>query len=76
MAGRHRDLNYARLTRGGFFLGLGLFALGAIGELAIGVTGIAVPAWEHALLVDAEWIGVLLALLSPFVFGIVLPLTE
>ena len=76
MAGRYGDLDYPTLTKRGVLLGLGLFAVGAFGEFALAHTGVAVPAWEHALLVDAEWLGVLLALLSPFVFGIVLPLTE
>jgi hypothetical protein len=34
------------------------------------------PGWETMLLTDAEILGVLLALLSPLVFGIVLPLVE
>ncbi|WP_049985586.1 DUF7860 family protein [Halobellus rufus] len=76
MAGRYGDVDYPTLTKRSFLFGIGLFALGALGEFAIAATGAAVPAWEHALLVDAEWIGVAIALLSPFVFGVLLPLTE
>ncbi|WP_336024049.1 hypothetical protein [Halobellus salinisoli] len=76
MAGRYGDVDYPTLTKRSFLFGVGLFAFGALGEFALAATGTTVPAWEHALLVDAEWIGVAIALLSPFVFGILLPLTE
>jgi len=76
MTGRYGDLDFPTLTKRSFLLGIGLFALGALGEFAIAATGTAVPAWEHAILVDAEWLGVVIALFSPFVFGILLPLTE
>ncbi|MGQ4556360.1 DUF7860 family protein [Halobellus sp. GM3] len=76
MTGRYGDIDYPTLTKRSFLLGFGLFAFGALGELALAATGVQVPGWEHALLVDAEWIGVAIALLSPFVFGILLPLTE
>ncbi|WP_144904797.1 DUF7860 family protein [Halobellus captivus] len=76
MTGRYGDIDYPTLTKRSFLLGIGLFALGALGEFALAATGTAVPAWEHALLVDAEWIGILIALVSPFVFGVLLPLTE
>jgi hypothetical protein len=35
-----------------------------------------VPAWEETLLFDMEVLGVLISLFSPFVFGVLLPLTE
>ncbi|MFD1685356.1 hypothetical protein [Halobellus litoreus] len=76
MTGRYGDLDFPTLTKRSFLLGIGLFALGALGEFALAATGTAVPAWEHAILVDAEWLGVVIALFSPFVFGILLPLTE
>jgi hypothetical protein len=76
MAGRYGDIDYPTLTKRSFLLGLGLFLFGVVGEFLIGVTGATVPAWEHTLLVDAEAIGIVVALLSPLLFGIVLPLTE
>jgi hypothetical protein len=76
MAGRYGNVDYSTLTKRAFLFGATLFALGALGEFALATMGTAVPAWEHAVLVDAEWIGVMIALLSPFVFGILLPLTE
>ena len=69
-------MDYPTLTKRSFLFGVGLFALGALGEFALAATGTTVPAWEHALLVDAEWIGIAIALASPFLFGILLPLTE
>lgn len=74
--GRYGDLDYAALTKGGFLLGVALIAVGATGEWAISTHLVSVPAWEDALLFDLEVLGVALVLLSPFVFGILLPLTE
>jgi len=76
MTGRYGDLDYSLLTKRGTLLGLGLFAFGALGELASHALGMQLPAWEAALLFDAEVIGVALFLLSPLVFGVLLPLTE
>lgn len=76
MHGRYGDLDYSRLTKLSFLLGLGMFVVGELGEFGIRNAGMSVPAWEHSLLMTAAWLGILLALLSPFVFGIVLPLTE
>ncbi|WP_049900334.1 DUF7860 family protein [Halococcus agarilyticus] len=74
--GRYGDLNYARLTKTGFALGVGLFALGVAGS-AIGpaIAG-PLPGWERTLLVEGEVAGILVAFVSVFGFGIVLPLTE
>jgi len=73
----HRQsYDYPKLTKGGFLLGLSLLVIGALGEF-IGHTYFApMPGWEETLLLDLEVLGVLIGLLSPFVFGIVLPLTE
>lgn len=76
MAGRYGNLDYPKLTKRGVFLGLALFGIGALGEVAVHVLGIGLPGWEQMLLFDAEVVGVLLMLLVPFVFGILLPLTE
>jgi hypothetical protein len=35
-----------------------------------------VPGWEHSLLFLLTVLGVLTALLAPFVFGVALPLTQ
>lgn len=76
MSGRYGDLDYARLTKVGFGLGIALFAVGAGGGAAGHALFGTLPDWESVLLFDMEVLGVALALLSPFVFGIAMPLTE
>lgn len=73
---RYGDLDYPQLTKVSFLLGITLFMMGELGEFGIRQTGISIPGWEHTLLVTMAAIGVIIALLSPFVFGIVLPMTE
>lgn len=74
--GRYGDLNYGLLTKMGFCLGIGLFVLGAGGgALGHSVYG-TLPAWETTLFTYSEITGILLGLISPFLFGIFLPLTE
>jgi len=72
----HRGIDYSVWTKRSFLFGVGLFALAAAIELIAHASIGSLPGWEETLLLDAEIIGVLVALLSPFVFGIVLPLTE
>ena len=76
MAGRYGDLDYPTLIKRSFLFGIGLFVLGELGEFASTAAGMPVPGWEHTMLMYAAGIGVLIALLSPFIFGIILPLTE
>ena len=73
---RHRQPDYGRLAKGGFLLGVALFLVGAGGEWVVHAQSLALPAWEDALFLDLEVLGILLFLLSPFVFGIFLPLME
>ena len=76
MAGRYGSLDYPKRTRFGFGLGIALFVAGVAGAAVLpAVTG-PLPAWERALFFDMEALGVALALVSPFVFGVLLPLTE
>lgn len=74
--GRYGDLDYPTLTKRGFLLGVTLLAVGAGGELAGTALYGTLPAWETTLFTDLEIVGILLGLLSPFVFGLLLPLTE
>lgn len=74
--GRYGSLDYARLTKTGFALGVGLFALGAGGEIVGHSVYGTLPAWENTLFTYSEAIGIALGLISPFLFGIFLPLTE
>ena len=76
MPGRYGTIDYPTLTKRAFVTGVGLFLIGTLGMVFVNATGTQIPAWEQALLVDLEFIGAAVALLSPFVFGIFLPLTE
>jgi hypothetical protein len=73
---RTDTLDYPTITKRGFLLGLGLFAIGVAGDVIGQVLLGGLPAWEETLLVDLAGLGILLCLLVPFVFGILLPLTE
>jgi hypothetical protein len=74
--GRYGDLDYALWTEVGFLLGVALVALGGGGELVGHALYGTLPAWENALFTDMEAVGIVVGLLSPFVFGVFLPLTE
>lgn len=74
--GRYGKLDYPQLTKQSFLLGIGLFALGGLGELFGHAYLAPLPGWEQTLLFDAEVLGLLVAFFSPIVFGILLPLTE
>lgn len=71
-----RQMDHATLAKRGFLLGVGLFALGVLGELLAPVLVGPLPGWGDMLLTDMEGLGILLGLFSPLVFGIILPLIE
>lgn len=73
---RYGDLDYPTLAKRGFLLGLGLFALGALGEIVGHAAPGLLSGTIETILFDFEVIGVLVGLLAPLIFGIVLPLTE
>ena len=74
--GRYGDLDYPKLAKRGFLLGVGMLFLGAAGEAFLPALVGPLPAWEHTLLLDVEILGLLVGFFSPLVFGIALPLTE
>jgi len=76
MPGRYGDLGYPTLTKRAFLLGTALFVCGLAGEYAVRAAELRVPAWEETLLFDLIVVGLLVAFLSPIVFGVILPLTE
>jgi len=73
---RTDTLDYPTITKRGFLLGLALFAIGVAGEVLGQVVLGGLPGWEQTLLADLAALGILLCLLVPFVFGVLLPLTE
>ncbi|WP_338730109.1 hypothetical protein [Haladaptatus sp. DJG-WS-42] len=74
--GRYGKIDYSVVTKFGFLASIGLFAVGAGGELIGHALYASLPAWEETLFFNLEVIGVLGALLVPLFFGIILPLTE
>ncbi|WP_265109413.1 hypothetical protein [Halosolutus halophilus] len=74
--GQYSSPDYAFLTKTGFLIGLGLFALGAGGELIGHAFFDQLPTWEETLFLYSEIVGLLIGFFSPFVFGIFLPLTK
>lgn len=76
MHGRYGDLDYTRLTKLSFLLGVGMFVGAELGEFGLRATGMSIPPWEHTLFFTMAGAGILIGLLSPFVFGVLLPLTE
>lgn len=71
--GHGASLDYSTLTKRGTALGILLFLVGGAAEALFHGS---VPAWEDALFFNMEVLGILLFLLSPLVFGLLLPLTE
>lgn len=74
--GRYGTIDYPRYAKGGFLLGVALFVVGAVGSLAGASVLGTLPAWESTMFFDMEVLGILSALFSPLIFGIVLPMTE
>lgn len=74
--GHGATLDYATYTKGGVLMGIGLFMVGEIGQIALPSLVGPLPSWELSLLTWLTGIGILLAILAPIVFGIVVPLTE
>lgn len=73
--GRYGNIDYARPVKRGVVLGLLLLGLGELGGY-LGSTYFSLPAWEEALFLDVAVLGLLVFVLSPIIFGVVLPLTE
>lgn len=70
-----RGFDYSYMTKAGVIAGVGLFLVGALAEYGLHATGSATPTISSAFLA-MELSGPVIALLSVFVFGIALPLTE
>ncbi|MFB6183062.1 MAG: hypothetical protein ABEI96_00770 [Haloarculaceae archaeon] len=73
---RTASYDHATLTKGSFLFGVGLFALGGLGGFVAQTYFGPQATGLSTLLVDAEAVGIAIALLAPLLFGIVLPLVE
>lgn len=71
--GHGASLDYPAWTKRATALGVILFLVGAITEALFHGR---LPAWAETIFFDMEIVGVLIFLISPFLFGIILPLTE
>lgn len=71
-----RSLDYARLAKLGFLFGIGLFAVGAVGEIGGHAFLPTVPSTLETVFFGMETVGVIVGLVAPIVFGAVLPLIE
>jgi len=69
-----RELEYEQFAKGGFGLGVALLVVGVLGNTIVPALLGPVPDWEHVVFVDAIAVGILVGLLSVFLFGIFLPL--
>lgn len=74
--GRYGSIDYARIAKSGFLLGVVLLLVGALAEYTAHEVLAPVPEWELQLFFSIEVAGVLIGFFVPIVFGIVLPLTE
>ncbi|WP_222916922.1 hypothetical protein [Natrinema sp. SYSU A 869] len=68
--------DYPKMAKTGFFLGLTLFVIGAGSELVGHAVFGSLPQWENTLFFALTMIGFAIGFTSPFVFGILMPLTE
>jgi len=73
---QYRSLSYGQLAKAGFLLGIAMIVVGTGGEWAIHSQIVQLPPWEDALFFEMEVLGIVLFFLSPFVFGVLLPLVD
>lgn len=71
--GHGANLDYPDFAKYGTLASFALLLVGAAGT-TLGAGRL--PGWELTLLLDLEIVGVLGIVVCPFLFGIVLPLTE
>lgn len=74
--GRHRRMEYSQYARGGFALGVAVFVVGILGHALGPALFGSLPEWELTLFTLMEFGGIAIALCSPIVFAVVLPLIE
>lgn len=76
MGVQRSSYDWAKLSKNGFLVGLGMFLVGMVG----GILGPAIfgslPDWEVTLFFDMEVLGIVLGIISVLGFGILMPLME
>lgn len=76
MAGRYGDLNYSRAVKTGVIVGGGLLVVGFLGEWVGHMLYGDLTGTLDTVFITMEFIGILIAVVAIFVFGVALPLTE
>lgn len=76
MPGRYGNIDYSTYTKGGFLVGLALFAIAALSEIVIHLGNLQIQSGLSTLLLDAGLTGILVMVAAPIVFGVIMPLTE
>lgn len=69
-------MEYSQYARGGFALGVAVFVVGILGHALGPALFGSLPEWELTLFTLMEFGGIAIALCSPIVFAVVLPLIE
>jgi len=76
MAGRYGDLDYSRAVKSGVILGGLLLVGGFLGEAVGHMLYTDVTGTLDVIFISMEVIGIVIAMVAVFVFGVALPLTE
>jgi hypothetical protein len=71
-----RTFDYADYAKWGSLLGAAMLVVGVLGHVALPVVTGPLPGWEATLFTDLEAVGILLAVVSVFGFGIAAPLVD
>ncbi|MDL5361039.1 hypothetical protein [Halalkalicoccus sp. NIPERK01] len=74
--GQYQRMDYSQYARGGFALGVAVFVVGILGHALGPALFGSLPGWELTLFTLMEFGGIAIALCSPIVFAVVLPLIE
>lgn len=74
--GEYHRPSYSQYARGGFAFGVAVFFLGILGHVFGPALFGSIPSWELTLFAVMEFAGIAIALCSPIVFAVVLPLIE
>ena len=76
MAGRYGNLDYSRAVKTGVIVGGLLLVVGFLGEYVGHMLYNDVTGTLDTLFMGMEVIGIIVAMIAVFVFGVALPLTE
>jgi len=73
--GRYGTIDYPSFVKRGVLVGLALMFVGELGGY-LAENYVSISGWEETLFLLLAGVGLLMFVISPILFGIVLPLTE